>query len=564
MHGLTHVVGGPDPVPGLLPPLGDTLDEKILALLPDGFWKLNESSGSVAADSSGFGQDLSTTSPELDPVWGFPAGPPGQQAADLTAGTGGSAGVATAARVSRPWPQIVSSFTAGIWVNRTSDTDGSQIMGQGGPVRAGGDGWEIDVVGASHSPANRIRAVMKGAAAVYALNELPPDVWAFVAVAYDAAAATFKLYVDGLLQDESASFTFDPVDGTSPLWVGHDGGYHITSIVPCAFAGSYAFLVNRAMSGAELLAINDSDPVPDTEGLVLTLDEDGNPVWGPPPVPDVTVNGSPPTHASTPQPAPPPVPTDPDDAFPGVTDWIGDQPFVYGGSTFTVQPHTWTTIPFTTPLMERWSNAGGTTHYEELDDDDPDSAGWVDDATEYTAKAIVIPHDMPFLPSSEFDWMQICLKIESPAVDEIESSRALRVFETTRQKTLIQEYRPRWLAGGDSGALHVFRELGKPGTDTDSVFAARGPDLGASAVPDDIMFMPVSGGGFSMNGYDWLPRVDGVPTLKEGMRLVAQVWHDAPTPLEFDCSNPYPYRPHLAILQKCDRAWGAPWSSWPT
>jgi hypothetical protein len=79
------------------------------------------------------------------------------------------------------------------------------------------------------------------------------------------------------------------------------------------------------------------------------------------------------------------------------------------------------------------------------------------------------------------------------------------------------------------------------------------------------MFMPLSGGGFTMNGNDWLPRnTTGHPILKAGMRLVAQVWHDASVALTFDCANPYPYRPHLAVAQTCQRAWGSPWSDWPT
>src|SRR4029077_14185407 len=87
------------------------------------------------------------------------------------------------------------------------------------------------------------------------------------------------------------------------LWIGHDGGLGGSDILGCHCTCSYAFLVNRAMSGTELEGIVDApstaDPT-DTTGLVLTVDENGNPVWAPPTV-EITGGGvnPPPVDEST-------------------------------------------------------------------------------------------------------------------------------------------------------------------------------------------------------------------------------------------------------------------------
>lgn len=276
MHGLTHVAGGPDPIPGLARPPGDTLDSKILALAPAGFWKLNESSGSVAADSSGNSQDLTTVSPELDPLWGQPAGPPGEQAADFDHGTGGTGG--TASRVSRAWPSSISaSFTAGIFISQNS-AGSTMVMGQGNPNRSGGTGWQLS----THS-SGLLLAWMKGysSSPLQSVGTVAPDIWVFLAMVYDSAATVYKLYANGLLEATSSSFTFVPASGTAPrLWVGHDGGGG-SAILPATFTGSYAFLIPSALTGAQLLEIYNTAVLPGgaDSGKALLATGLGSTIW---------------------------------------------------------------------------------------------------------------------------------------------------------------------------------------------------------------------------------------------------------------------------------------------
>lgn len=288
MHGATHVEGGPDPIPGLArPPSGDTIDAIVEGLDPAGFWKLNESSGSVAADSSGNGLDL--TADTGPPLWAAAAGPPGEQTANFENGTGGSA-----ARVARTWAAMNTDFTAGLWTlrNPTAPADGSPnlhstVMGQGNPSRSGGTGWEMgfeafNEFGGPSSLANLPYAALKGAGGVYGLNPiLDTDGWHFLALTYDATAHQMKLYVNGLLQQSASASAYTPVPGSSALWVGHDAGLGGSTPQPCKCTLSYAFVVPSVLSGADLLSIYDSAVLPAgaNEGKALLATGLGATYW---------------------------------------------------------------------------------------------------------------------------------------------------------------------------------------------------------------------------------------------------------------------------------------------
>jgi alpha-N-arabinofuranosidase len=284
MHGLTHVPGGPDPIPGLAKiPSGDTLDAVIAGFDPAGFWKLDDTSGTVAADSSGNSVDLSVDATGVAPAWGAAAGPPGTPAADFQTGTGGLGG--TAGRVARSWPPISSSFTAGLFLSR-NDTASSYVMGQGDPGRAGGKGWMLalnpDTTVEPHK--NRPYVAMIGATTgglVEATNQLLADVWVFLAAAYDSAAGQVKLYVNGLLQGTSAAFTFAPVTAASPLWIGQDGPGSGTAVDVPRFVGSYAFLVPSVLTGTDLLSIYNTAAIPAgaNEGKALLATGLGGTYW---------------------------------------------------------------------------------------------------------------------------------------------------------------------------------------------------------------------------------------------------------------------------------------------
>src|SRR5262245_26105330 len=273
-HARDHAPGGADPIPG--PTGGDTIDQAILGAVPDGFWKLNESSGDVAHDSSGFGQDLTADGLFVDPDWAQPAGPPGEQTASFELGTSGLGG--TGSRVARTWAVLTGDFTAGLWVSRNT-LGASMIMGQGNPSRGSGTGWQLNIPSGSNKPAVYVAG---SGNLVFALNDLALDTWAFLVTTHNSTSGEWKLYVNGLLQG-SATGTYTPSPG-NPLWIGHDGGLGSNAVQVCLCTLSYAFLFNRVLSGSELLEINTSTTSLDRTGEVLTVDENGATTWAPPTV----------------------------------------------------------------------------------------------------------------------------------------------------------------------------------------------------------------------------------------------------------------------------------------
>jgi hypothetical protein len=156
---------------------------------------------------------------------------------------------------------------------------------------------------------------------------------------------------------------------------------------------------------------------------VLQVDDNGNPVGAPPAV--VTVNGSKPTAASTLKPTRPRRRR----RTPTRRILIIDQPFTYGGSTFVV-PKVWTTILPHDAVDGTDERQTGVSAWAELASPTR-TRPLVEAAAPHT---ITVPHDMPFLAAMG----QICLRIDNLIVEGATSHRALRIFETTHQKTLIQ------------------------------------------------------------------------------------------------------------------------------
>lgn len=277
MHGRDHVPSGADPIPGLVPAIGgDSLDAVIGNLAPDGWWKLNEPSGTIAHDSSGNAVDMDSGG-WVAPIWAQPSGPPGQQTADFNTGSG-TAGSGWA-RVDRAWAAISTDFTAGIWVKQPVHQY-APVFGQGNPERSSGSGWQLEINN-SISPGDRPTIGVHGVGAIYALNPLAVNTWAFAASTYHASSGEWKLYVNGLLQG-SMTGTYTPASLTD-LWIGHDGAIGLPfGAQPSNCVLSYAFLINRTLSGAEIKQINDTTVPIDRTNYVLTVNSTGQQQWLPP------------------------------------------------------------------------------------------------------------------------------------------------------------------------------------------------------------------------------------------------------------------------------------------
>jgi hypothetical protein len=562
LHGRDHACGGADPVPGicLLSP-GSDIDDVLRATGVGAFWKLDEPSGTVAHDSSGNGWDLNVPSGKSPPTWGQPAGPPGTPSAKFTLGVDDMF-----ARTASPsFPAYLGDLTAAGWVNLAdSGADAHYLMGQGDPMGITNDGWALLVGGTATLPAHKAFVLFNdgtGAPSEIDGNDLlvtNGTTWYFLAVVRDAGE--FKLYVDGLLQAATSSAAYAAAGGFK---IGDVRGTS-TGIENYDLQGlaSYFATWSRALTSTELLEIKDATA--SHTGEVLTIGPDGTPIWTPPKV-SVGVNGDPGTQPA-PTPDPPPPLADPPTYWGATTDWINDQPFTYGGSPFTVQPNTWTPIPFTSPLMERQSNVHSVgTLFQEIAWNSPDAAGWINPGDPH---AIVIPHDMPInegAGSPHGMWFQICLRLDVPAVELTTSRRALRVFETTHQKPVVEINTWRNtidLGGGSFDVIHG------TGPTTDAIFANGNPGGTTTDIHEGTAFAPNDMTRASF--FDWLPTdTAGNKILKKGMRLVAQVWHNAASPLTFNAGGTYSgtldgnYKPHFLVFASMDRAWGAPWSTWP-
>jgi Concanavalin A-like lectin/glucanases superfamily len=605
MHGRDHMPGGADPMVPSLP--SGTVDQVIVATLPGAYYKVPETTG-VWHDSSGAGRDATFT--DLHAVAGGSA-PTRGVASGLDEGDGS---LCVTVAGPDPWAAL-SDSSVGFRTDSWFDFDGHQPFtvscrirpasvstggisfsnglcgnsaGTGGSVTAS---WGLyllselsdpDGAGVAGKPAFIRREAGVGQQGVYAAVPVTLGEWVRLTGVYDGT--TTGLYIDDRLAGAalpgssnislttSQTFRFGAAfiaEGSGGTFAPYQGD--IDSII----------VWDRALSMDEIQQIVDGDTssssgVDPNEGKVLGVGDDGSIGWVDPKV-EVTVNGEPTGDTST---APPPDATPGAPAPPptGGTDglsWIRDQPFLWNGSSFTVEPNRWTTIPFTDMVMVRYSNQtsrGGTCDIE-ISPTDPAAAGWLDPADPH---AIQIPHDMVSFYDHE-SWIQICLRLESPQVEPSTSSRLLRVFETTTQKTAMRSGHFRNFCCVGHGAISVYRDPlaawtpPPDGTDTFAEGDTGGLDPGTH---DRIMFALSSEGEGADYMWTYFPKnAAGVPMFTAGMRLVAQVWHNASQALTFEAGGTTPsfgtpahapYRPHFAVYQVCPRSWGAPWSSWPT
>jgi len=577
MHGLTHVPGGPDPVPGLLPSFNSYGD--MIEATPSlwAYWPLDDPAGYSFRELVN-GWDM--TAADQPPDYMFTYGLPGPIVDDPATSIGflGKDGTGLQDYGTRAWRDLGGEpdypftgsrdFTVEVWFYPTPPV---VLSGVGtatfyGMLWCVGDASNYQItLYLFHDGQLRLQC---GSYLAFFDSTVNPFVngWNHAAVTFDGA--TYTLWLNG----QNVGSQTGTSSGSSRFMVGRDTNEGSTT--SGFFEGRLAHVaiydtvlddttIGQHAAGAAATGVAG-------EGSVVGIDENGDITWVQPKI-EVTVNGDP--ADTTPNPPPGPVPP-PDTSGPDGSSWIQDQPFTWGGPTFEVPPNKWTTIPFTTPLMERQSTpSGSATTWVELDWDDPDAAGWIDPAT---PRVITVPHDIDFNPGNSGLWLQICLKLEIPPVeDEIfvegavtrGSHRGLRVFETTHQKSLVEAYNWRGACCDEHGAIDVFRDPTKhPGLLGDAnMFALGDPGGDHNGEHGNIMLVPNSGYGYYVPGADWLPgHQSGNPTLKKGMRLVPQVWHNAHQPLTFDCTGVLPYRPHFVLTTPAPRSWGPPWSGWPT
>jgi len=249
--------------------IGDTVPGKILATGPAGFWRLNETSGTVAHDSSGNGHDMSPRASGAPPTWNQTPGPPGDPTA-LFPGVSAGSGSAASENVGMP-SAFLNNFTAGVWVKLLASPGLQMLIGQGTPMR-GGAGANVGWCIAAGSGAFYFQG---GSSAL--LSSAVPTVgqWYFLAFVRDAGA--WKPYVNGVLQ--AATGTGSPGVGSTNTWFWEDGSASTGATSNTLL--SNGFITNSVVPGAQLLDIytTGTTGVAPLAGKVWTAIGDGTSAW---------------------------------------------------------------------------------------------------------------------------------------------------------------------------------------------------------------------------------------------------------------------------------------------
>lgn len=274
IHGRDHLPGGPDPIPGMPNPFGDTLAALILGKDPVGFWKLNELSGTTAHDSTQNGNDMEPGGGYNPPDWGQLASPPGDTTAKWPdTGISGPDSYREAVTL----VPYTDDFTAGIWAYAINNArfQSRDLFGQGKAVHSSGDGWGINFQ--SGSPISVVARSGGTTDSIVANGNASNGVWYFIATVRDSG--TWKLYLDGLLQADT--MTRSPGATAADTWIGSSAFGSIQFTIDMLL--SYAFIVDRVLSGAELLEMYETGTLggavaPDQ---VWTAQGDGTADWAP-------------------------------------------------------------------------------------------------------------------------------------------------------------------------------------------------------------------------------------------------------------------------------------------
>lgn len=311
MHGLTHVVGGPDPVPGLLPRTFASYTERVLATTS--LWAYWPLSGGDTITDDGKAVDFGPYHVDLDPI-DIPGGQydaPGSLI-DLPFAVEflGPAGTYTITEnsfvdIDDALPSE-TDFTAMAWVNPYGFPEGYDLLPVVGTWETFHTGWAVYV----SFDLKIVFGTGDGSTFDNVIGpSIPVNTWSLVAASRSAADG-INLYVNG------APVEFDPSGYTLPG--GGGGRIRIGAADPASTEPSARYmygaidgvaLFSAALTPDEIAVIWGGGPdgggnAGGGPGSVLTLDENGNPAWKPPTVEvehgDVTLDPAPVTGDASP------------------------------------------------------------------------------------------------------------------------------------------------------------------------------------------------------------------------------------------------------------------------
>lgn len=224
--------------------LQDVLDSKPgLA----GFWKLNESSGSTAADSSGNGHDMTVPAGGyIAPTWAQAAGPPAEQSAlGVLEPAGSNAGTRL---VTNTTSALTDNFSAGLWVKPTNLTQFCELIGQGFSLH-GSTGWMLAI----DQTVDKFALLYDAVEIIFANSAHVAGTWYLVG--FTRHAGTTTMYVNGLAQASTSAVA--PTGGNTATYL-FDCGFSTAATHGCDSTLSYAFLYDQPLSAGDWLEIQNA------------------------------------------------------------------------------------------------------------------------------------------------------------------------------------------------------------------------------------------------------------------------------------------------------------------
>ena len=221
---------------------GGTLDQVITNLVPSAWYKLNETVGTTAHDSSVNHFDATPSAGKSAPTWGVAAGPVGGTAAQWTGDP------TTMEESQTAFPNLASGdLTGATWV-KFPNTNTARMLGQGSAATSAA-GWELQVGGSSSAYPSKFAVVVdQGVTSKFLASDvtLTTGTWYFVAAVL--ASGVWSLYVNGALQ--SSTLTWTPSAATG-VWMGMEPAGSVGG----PFTQQYAMVYNYALTGLEILRL---------------------------------------------------------------------------------------------------------------------------------------------------------------------------------------------------------------------------------------------------------------------------------------------------------------------
>jgi Concanavalin A-like lectin/glucanases superfamily len=221
---------------------GSALDDLIVSLRPSAWYKLDESLGLVAHDSSANHFDANSGSLATAPLWQQTPLPPGTPSAGFESTPDKTVSANTA------FPAISSGdLSAVAWVRRTN-TGLAICIGQGDPI-SNADGWQLYIQASTGLPHNTpsVQVTISGVS-----TTLAADAAAIVGQDYMLAtvfeSGVWSIFVNGVRQTNTLTGSPVPVTGLSM-------GQGTLATVASDMDLSYVQVYDYALTDAEILRL---------------------------------------------------------------------------------------------------------------------------------------------------------------------------------------------------------------------------------------------------------------------------------------------------------------------